>query len=162
MINSGASDINIPSVLFPASSIDALVNLPLLTFTSTITFPTLFHSQTLSSGDAKFTSSTPSKVEIHCTHAPTQKFVDVPLPYTLPFSLKVQIYSSWYILITSNSLSTLTLISVTSRELFIATLMNMILNYTPRNTYFLVPSCSKNIPRESTDQELQHLTQRSV
>ena len=67
------------------------------------------------------------------------------MPYTLPFSLKVQRYPSWDITIHPRKISTLTPRTIASREPFVATLTNIILNYIPRNIFILVPSCSKNI-----------------
>ena len=55
-----------------------------------------------------------------------------------------------------------TLRPVASRELFVAELMNMILNYTPINTCLLLPSCSNNIPLESNNQAIHNLTQTFV
>ena len=57
------------------------------------------------------------------------------------------------------SLYTLILRTVASRELFISTLTNMILIYTPRNSFNLVPSWSNDITLDSTNQALHHLTQ---
>ena len=71
-------------------------------------------------------------------------------------------FSSWDITIPPRSLYTLTLIPVASRELFIAALMSMILNYTRRNPCLLVLLYSTYIPLESINQALHHPTQRSA
>ena len=87
-----------------------------------------------------FTSSNPSKGKRHCTHAPTYIHIPVPLQCILPFYLQLQIYYSWDIPIPQRPLSTLTLITTVSRELFIATLIIMVLNYTLMNICSLVTS----------------------
>ena len=88
----------------------------------------------------KIIPSTTSKVNIHWTPVPTQILVTLPLSWTLPLSLKVHMDSSWYIPIPSKLLSTLTLRHVSSRDIFIATFMIIILNYTPSNPCLLVTS----------------------
>ena len=107
------------------------------------------------------TSSNPNKGKRHCTHAPTYIHIPVPLQCILPFYLQLQIYYSWDIPIPQRPLSTLTLITATSRELFIATLIIMVLNYTLMNICSLVPSWSNIIPMGYTNQALHHLTQIS-
>ena len=147
----GVSIINTPSGSFTASSIGTLVQIPLWIGTNTITYPTTLHSQTFSSRSAKFTSSTTSKGRMHWTHTPTHILIPSPLQYTLTLSLQVHMDYSRDIPIPPISLSTLTPRPVASRKIFIAALMSIILNHTWRNTYILVPSCSKNIPLEFTN-----------
>ena len=159
VINSAAYVINIPPGSSTISSPGALVHVLLLPGTSTRTSPTKLHPQTLSTGDKKLTSSTPSKGKRHCNPVPTQILVLSPLTYTFIFSLKANIDYSWDIPIPPKLLSTLTLRPFAPIELFIATLMNMILNYTQRNPCLLVTLCSKNTPMEYTNQEIHNLTQ---
>ena len=98
----------------------------------------------------------------HWTHAPTQIHVPVFLPWTLPFYLQVKMDYSWDIPITPRSLYNFTLRLAAPRQLFIDTLMIMMLNYTQKNPFLLVPLCFKNILLEYTNQAIRILIQRSV
>ena len=140
----------------------ALVHPPLLIGTNTLTSLKPYPLRNFYFGGAIFTSSNTSKGKRHCTHAQTQIILTVTLLQTLPLYLQVQMDPSCDIPIPSRSLSTLTLITNTSKELFIATLMSMMLKYTWRNACLLVPTHSNHISLESTNQSLHHPNQISV